>query len=417
LRTSKSTVKPQTSRHNLHCHTFFSYNGYGYSPSYIAWLAKKEGFFAAGSVDFDVLDGVDEFLRAARTLNVRAVCGIETRVFVKELADKEINSPGEPGISYHLGVGFIQSKVPASVEKFLVNLKNTANSRTRDIVERVNKYLSPANIDFEKDAVKLTPAGNVTERHVCEAYFNKAAEVFPDSEKRTSFWAEKLKSPVEDIRKIINDPIKLQGLIRAKTMKSGGPGYVKPVPETFPSLEEMNKFTLQCGAIPSMAWLFGESAGESDPDQLLDLHIKYKTAAACVIPDRNWNYSDPAVKAKKIACLKKFVEAAMKRSMPIFIGTEMNAPGQKIVDDFEQEALLPYVNYFTDSAAIGGTHTVLQKKNMGYMSDWASKAFSSLAEKNKFFADFGKKFQPKLSVKLKKASPSMAPKEVMSLLD
>ena len=42
---------------NLHAHTFFSYNAYGYSPSKFAWLARKAGLAAAGVVDFDVLDG------------------------------------------------------------------------------------------------------------------------------------------------------------------------------------------------------------------------------------------------------------------------------------------------------------------------------------------------------------------------
>ena len=46
---------------NLHAHTFFSYNAYGYSPSKFAWLARKAGLAVAGIVDFDVLDGVDEF--------------------------------------------------------------------------------------------------------------------------------------------------------------------------------------------------------------------------------------------------------------------------------------------------------------------------------------------------------------------
>jgi hypothetical protein len=27
---------------NIHCHTFFSYNTYGYSPSKFAWLARKQ---------------------------------------------------------------------------------------------------------------------------------------------------------------------------------------------------------------------------------------------------------------------------------------------------------------------------------------------------------------------------------------
>src|SRR5512137_1286218 len=49
---------------NMHCHTFFSFNAYGHSPASLAWLAKRRGFRLIGTVDFDVLDGVDELLTA-----------------------------------------------------------------------------------------------------------------------------------------------------------------------------------------------------------------------------------------------------------------------------------------------------------------------------------------------------------------
>jgi hypothetical protein len=91
---------------NLHCHTFFSYNAYGYSPSTFAWLARKAGLAVAGIVDFDVLDGLEEFLGAGAQLGLKTSAGLETRVYVPEFADSVINSPGEPGISYHMGVGF-----------------------------------------------------------------------------------------------------------------------------------------------------------------------------------------------------------------------------------------------------------------------------------------------------------------------
>ncbi|UCE48775.1 MAG: hypothetical protein JSW47_01240, partial [Phycisphaerales bacterium] len=51
---------------NIHCHTFFSYNTYGYSPSKFAWLARKRGLGVAGVVDFDVLDALEESLEACR---------------------------------------------------------------------------------------------------------------------------------------------------------------------------------------------------------------------------------------------------------------------------------------------------------------------------------------------------------------
>ena len=40
---------------NMHCHTFFSFNGYGYSPTHVACWAKAERLFSAGLIDFDVL--------------------------------------------------------------------------------------------------------------------------------------------------------------------------------------------------------------------------------------------------------------------------------------------------------------------------------------------------------------------------
>ena len=97
---------------NLHCHTFFSFNAYGHSPTSLAWLAKKRGFAAVGIVDFDVLDAVDEFLAACDLAGVRGSAGIETRVFIPEFATREINSPGEPGVYYHMGIGFTSGNVP-----------------------------------------------------------------------------------------------------------------------------------------------------------------------------------------------------------------------------------------------------------------------------------------------------------------
>src|SRR5215472_2759014 len=64
---------------NLHAHTFFSYNAYGYSPSKYAWLARKRGLAAAGIVDFDVLDGLEEFLEAGRLLGLKTCVSVEAR--------------------------------------------------------------------------------------------------------------------------------------------------------------------------------------------------------------------------------------------------------------------------------------------------------------------------------------------------
>jgi len=48
--------------------------------------------------------------------------GIESRVFVPEFSDREINSPGEPGISYHMGTGFTTTEIPEKAQVFLDNM-------------------------------------------------------------------------------------------------------------------------------------------------------------------------------------------------------------------------------------------------------------------------------------------------------
>lgn len=391
LRTGKLHCDGPTEAHNLHCHTFYSYNGYGFSPSYIAWLARRHGWLAAGVVDFDVLDGVDEFLSAARKLNVRGVCGIETRTFIPELADKEINSPGEPGVAYHLGAGFTSGKAVGNAAGFLDGLRAKAAGRTRQIVELVNSLLAPVAIDFDRDAVALTPNGNVTERHACLAYRIKSEQIFPDAVARAAFWSEKLGIGLDEAAKVVENHVRLEGLIRAKTMKKGGVGYVKPDPASFPALAEMNAFVKACGALPAIAWLDGASAGEQDVDALLDLHLANGAAVLNIIPDRNWNFADPEIKSKKVFELDRALAAAARRNLPVIVGTEMNAPGQKLVDGFDSDALSHHVDAFVEGAAIAFAHTLLQPEDKGYLSAWAAAKFKDIAAKNSFYAAFGRK--------------------------
>ena len=93
-----------------------------------------------GIVDFDVLDGLDEFWAASRLLDLKACVGIESRVFVPEFSDRVINSPGEPGISYHMGTGFTTTEIPPEAQSFLDGMRRTSEERNRAMVERVNAF-------------------------------------------------------------------------------------------------------------------------------------------------------------------------------------------------------------------------------------------------------------------------------------
>lgn len=397
---------------NLHCHTFFSYNCYGYSPSRFAWLARKAGLAVAGIVDFDVLDGLAEFLEAAQILELKACAGLETRVFVPEFADKVINSPGEPGISYHIGIGFPNAQMNGWLKKFLDNPKKTAQQRNRALMERVNKYLSPVELDYEQDVICLTPAGNPTERQICLAFASKARKVFTDDKQLAQFWSEKLEVDAESLN--LPEGINLLNTIRSKTMKRGGIGYVQPDAGAFPKMEETNRFILAAGGIPTLTWLDGTSDGERDIEKLLEIASRSETAAINIIPDRNYT---PDIRDEKLANLYQVVELAERLNLPVVVGTEMNSPGQKFVDSFDTKELSPLVPIFLKGAHIIYAHSVLQRRcGLGYTSDWAKKKFKTTASRNEFYETVGRLLRPGQQERLKSLQADTTAKEILNLI-
>ena len=380
---------------NLHAHSFYSYNAMGYSPTHVVWRARREGLRAVGLVDFDVFDGIDEFFRAGHLLGIPTVAGMETRATIPEFSTREINSPGEPGIAYHMVTGLVKSAIDdAASREFATMLRAGARRRNESVVERVNAYLAPVALDYEADVLPLSPSATPIERHLCVAYEKKAETVYPDRADRVRFWSDRLGTPQDDLSDLLDDSRRLQALIRARTMKRGGVGYQKPTPETFPLMTDVNRFALAVGGIPTATWLDGTSQGEQDIEELLDLHVAAGAAALNIIPVRNWNISDPTVKDLKVRNLYRIVELAGARDLPLVIGTEMNSPGQKFVDDFGAPDLAPVAARFLRGAAVlvGHTAAVLDGEG-GYLGDWAKDRFKTVAAKNAFFADRGKSWR------------------------
>lgn len=410
------TLPPAAEIANMHCHTFFSFNGYGHSPASLAWLARKQGFRLVGSVDFDVLDAVDEFLWACDTAGVRASCGLETRVFLPEFANREINSPGEPGVLYHMGIGFTGTAAPDSAAPILADMRRRAEARNRGMLARLNAHLHPLALDYERDVLPLTPAGNATERHMLAAILSAASRAAPNP---AEFWAAKLGLSAAQVADLLDNPVKLGNTVRAKLMKRGGVGYVQPGPETFPSVDEFHRLIVACGALPCAAWLDGLSAGEQAMEELLGLLIEKGVAAFNIIPDRNWNIADPALKAVKLEKLYQVVELAQKLDLPLNIGTEMNAAGQILVDDFDAPELAPVRQAFLDGAYFIYGHTAAQRSlGIGYQSDWAARHLPARRARNAFYTALGKQVPPGPAglTRLQQAGPDPSPEEILKLV-
>lgn len=375
---------------NMHFHSFNSYNAEFWSPVRIAWEAKKNALYASGIIDFDVLSGLEEFFDAGEILGLRTSVGIETRAFLNEFADKEIDSPGEPGVSYIAGTGFY--KLPSENSPQALTLESysqKAAARNIALIERINPNVPEIALNYD-EVLPLTPSGNATERHIISAYIQKASEVFPEENNLISYWSGLLDLGLEQIAELLVSGHKLEDLLRSKFAKKGGFGYVQPSPDTFPPVEDFFAFVKSCGAIPMESWLDGTSNGEKDGKVLLELSKSKGAAALNLIPDRNWNIADRKVKAIKTKNLKNIIETAVSMEMPIHIGTEMNKKGLPFVDDLNGADLNPYKEIFLDGARIIVGHTLLGRfADFSYTGEKAENEFVSLKKRNAFFASVG----------------------------
>lgn len=336
---------------NTHLHTFFSFNAEGWSPSRVAYEAKRRGLEVAASVDFNVLDAMDEFYRAGQILDLRTFSSLESRTFVNQMSQVEINSPGEPGVAYHMGCCF--TRLPESgteAHTTLEQMRSGARERNVALFERLLPVLAGLDLDYVRDVESLTPGGNATERHILAAFDRRAREVYPDTSSLAQFWSGVLGLEVDQVSALLDNTQKLHNTIRQKLMKRGGIGYVQPDGSTFPAVEKMIAMVRACGAVPCWAWLDGCSEGEADAEGLCDFAMGLGCEALSIIPDRNWNIADAELKAKKVKNFDAIVEAASRRGMLITVGTEMNSPGQPFTDNFEVPEMKKHARIFRENA-------------------------------------------------------------------
>jgi hypothetical protein len=176
----------------------------------------------------------------------------------------------------------------------------------------------------------------------------------------------------------------------------------------------MNQFVLEAGAIPTVTWLDGMSAGEQRMEEFIEVAKSSGAAALNIIPDRNYT---PGVRDLKLQNLYDVVALAERVGFPVVIGTEMNAPGQKFVDTFSADELEPLAEGFQRGANVVYAHSVLQREcELGYLSAWAGNNFASLAAKNDFFATVGRILRPDAEHRLSAFDAAVAPEELLERL-
>jgi hypothetical protein len=236
--------------------------------------------------------------------------------------------------------------------------------------------------------------------------------MFGDGPELAQYWADRLGAEVSRVE--LPESMAVQALIRAKTMKLGGVGYVQPDTESFPRMEEMNRFVLAAGGLPTYAWLDGTNEGESDLEKLMAVAVAQGAAAVNVIPDRNYTRGRPD---QRLRNLYAAVELAEHLGLPVMCGTEMNAPGQKLADDFDAPELARIAPVLLKGAHILYAHSALQRHaGMGYTSEWAQKEFPQAQGRNSFFEECGLRLSPGREAALSGLSAEDSPSTVLGRL-
>jgi hypothetical protein len=164
---------------NNHIHTTYSFSPY--SPTAAVYAARMEGLCTAGIIDHDSISGAEEFLEAARLIDLPVTIGMECRVSMDgtRLEGRRTNNPDQVGVSYMTIQGVPHDKINALTE-FFRPYRAARHERNRRMIDRINALLPEMQLDYEKDVLPLSMAaeeGGVTERHLMYALALKLVDL------------------------------------------------------------------------------------------------------------------------------------------------------------------------------------------------------------------------------------------------
>ena len=344
---------------NLHIHTNESFSIFS-SPTEAAWQGYQAGLEVMGINDHYTIDGHNEFRQACRILGLKAAFNIEAMAMSEEAKKKGIryNDPKNPGRTYLCGKGVVKDLEPgSSSEKLLTTARAAFRGRCKEMTEKADRLLREIDPSLHlsfNDVLKLTPRGNVTERHVAQAITELVNRKFPEHEERRSLITSLVGGTKEEG---ISSEDRLQDFLRNRLLKAGGPAYVEEPSEAFPSISNLAQLFRDFGAIPTYPVL-GNPVTEKEKDlgSLFDELEEYGIFAVEVIPKRNTREK-----------LNEILRAAEAHGFPVFNGTEHNTKApEPLLDDFSRDP--SFLPAFRQGAHVVLGHQFLSKyAGVGYI--------------------------------------------------
>ena len=166
-----TTFPPMVSQYiNNHIHTTYSFSPY--SPTAAVYAARMEGLCTAGIIDHDSISGAEEFLEAAKMVDMPVTIGMEARVSMDgtRMEGRRTNNPDQIGVSYMTIQSVPHDKI-GRLTAFFKPYQAARHARNRKMIERINDLVG-VSLDYDRDVLPLSMAhenGGVTERHLMYA--------------------------------------------------------------------------------------------------------------------------------------------------------------------------------------------------------------------------------------------------------
>ncbi len=313
---------PTSGEVNNHVHTHYSFSPY--SPASAAYMARKSGLEAVGSVDHDSIGAAREMAAAARILGIGSTVGAELRVrFVDTpFADVRLNNPDSIGIAYIVLHGVPASRID-ELQRFLRPLQSVRNARNRRQVVRLNDIIVPAGldpVDFDSDVLPLSwsdRGGSVTERHILYALAIKLEAAYGRGEALIRFIEGAIGLTLADRQRAhltdADNPHYLYDLLGVFKGRFVERFFIQPAEEECLPVRRVTVLARELGSIPAYAYLgdVGDSpTGDKKAQRFEDAYVEELAAALPEIGFQAITYMPPRNTAEQLRTVQRLAASA-----------------------------------------------------------------------------------------------------------
>jgi len=384
---------------NNHVHTRYSFSPY--SPTAVAYHARRAGLRVVGSVDHESIAGAGEMKGAAEIAGIGSTVGCEIRVDFGEtpFAERRLNNPDTIGNAYIVIHGVPEGSWNVLAER-LRPLNEARERRNRVQLERLNALIAGelGTLEYERDVRALSWAhdgGSVTERHILFALARRVIDAVRDPGMTATFLTERFGIDVPSgAQQRINDPTNphraydLLGVFKAEFVPQF---FVQPDGEECPPVTEITALAREIGAIPAYSYLgdVGESpTGDKKAQQFEDEYVDDLFAALRDLGFLAVTYMPPRNTKEQ---LLRIQELARRYELLEISGVDINSSRQSF---HCPEVLQPEFRHLGETtwALVGHEVATAEDPDRGFFGSIGGGG--SLGERIERFAELGKRSTP-----------------------